>query len=101
MEKIHIDSNSLNDECKKDKELFFSIVKRIVLAISVILLFVILDKKDEENKNEVINAFKNANEVICNSSIVSIKNGYKFEENKEYFVSNGENIFNLKRCSLK
>ena len=36
MEKIHIDSNSLKDECKKDKELFFSIVKRIVLAISVI-----------------------------------------------------------------
>ena len=101
MEKIDIDSNSLDDECKKDKELFFSIVKRIVLAISVILLFVILDKKDEENKNEVINAFKNANEVICKSSIVSIKNGYKFEENKEYFVSNGENIFNLKRCSLK
>lgn len=63
MEKIHIDSNSLNDECKKD----------------------------EENKNK----------VICKSSIVSIKNGYKFEENKEYFVSNGENIFNLKRCSLK
>ena len=53
------------------------------------------------NKNEVINAFKDANEVICKSSIVSIKNGYKFEENKEYFVSNGENIFNLKRCSLK
>ena len=101
MEKIDIDSNSLDDECKKDKELFFSIVKRIVLAISVILLFVILDKKDEENKNEVINAFKNVNEVICKSSIVSIKNGYKFEENKEYFVSNGENIFNLKRCSLK
>ena len=48
MEKIHIDSNSLKDECKKDKKLFFSIVKRIVLAISVILLFVILDKKDEE-----------------------------------------------------
>ena len=48
-----------------------------------------------------INAFKDANEVICKSSIVSIKNGYKFEENKEYFVSNGENIFNLKRCSLK
>ena len=101
MEKIHIDSNSLKDECKKDKELFFSIVKRIVLAISVILLSVILDKIDEENKNEVIYAFKDANEVICKSSIVSIKNGYKFEENKEYFVSNGENIFNLKRCSLK
>jgi hypothetical protein len=101
MEKIDIDSNSLDDECNKDKELFFSIVKRIVLAVCVILLFVILDKKDEKNKNEVINAFKNANEVICKSSIVSIKNGYKFEENKEYFVSNGENIFNLKRCSLK
>ena len=102
MEKIHIDSNSLKDECKKDKELFFSIVKRIVLAISVILLFVVLDKKDEQkSKNEVINAFKNGNEVICNSSIVSIKNGYEFEKNREFFVSNGVNIFNLKRCVLK
>ena len=55
----------------------------------------------EGNKNEVISAFKDGNDVICKSSIVSIKNGYKFEENKEYFVSNGENIFNLKRCSLK
>ena len=76
-------------------------MKRIVLAISVILLFVILDKKDEENKNEVINAFKNANEVICKSSIVSIKNGYNFEENRKFFVNDGANIFNLKKCSLK
>ena len=59
MEKIHIDSNSLNDECNTDKELFFSIVKRIVLAISVILLFVFLHKKDEENQNEIIKIFHN------------------------------------------
>ena len=41
------------DDFKKDKELFFSIVKRIVLAISVILLFVILDKKDVLMKMQV------------------------------------------------
>ena len=66
-----------------------------------VFLFFALNKREEENGNEAINAFKNGNVVICKSSIVSIKNGYKFEENKEYFVSNGENIFNLKRCSLK
>ena len=92
--------NSL-DECKKQKEAFFFILRRIILASCVLLLFFILNMYEQKSKNEVINAFKNGNEVICNSSIVSIKNGYKFEENKEYFVSNGENIFNLKRCSLK
>jgi hypothetical protein len=49
----------------------------------------------------VINSFKDGKEVICKSSIVSIENGYKFEENKEFYVSNGINIFNLKRCNLK
>ena len=93
--------NYLSDECKKQKEAFFFILRRIILASCVLLLFFILNMYEQKSKNEVINAFKNGNEVICNSSIVSIKNGYKFEENKEYFVSNGENIFNLKRCSLK
>ena len=92
---------SLNDKCKKEKEFFFFCLRRIILAICVMLLFFILDKKEKQNENEVINTFKDGKEVICKSSIVSIKNGYKFEENKEFFVSNGINIFNLKRCNLK
>ena len=93
--------NSLTDECKKDKEFFFFALKRIILAFCVVLLFFALNKREEENGNEVINAFKNGNVVICKSSIVSIKNGYVFEENKKSFVSNGVNIFNLKKCNLK
>ena len=93
--------NVLNDECKKQKDVFFFILRRIILAICVLLLFFILDKKDEINENEVINAFRYGNEIICNSSIVSIKNGYEFEKNREFFVSNSVNIFNLKRCNLK
>ncbi|MDD3055939.1 MAG: hypothetical protein PHE16_08665 [Aliarcobacter sp.] len=93
--------NSLSDECKKQKEAFFFILRRIILASCVLLLFFILNIYEQKSKNEVINAFKNGNEVICNSSIVSIKNGYEFEKNREFFVSNGVNIFNLKRCVLK
>ena len=93
--------NFLSDGCKKQKEAFFFILRRIILASCVLLLFFILNIYEQKSKNEVISAFRNGKEVICNSSIVSIKNGYKFEEKKEYFVSNGENIFNLKRCSLK
>ena len=89
------------NECKKEKEFFFFCLRRIILAICVMLLFFLLDKREEENKNEVINSFTDGKEVICKSSIVSIKNGYKFEENKEFYVSNGINIFNLKRCNLK
>lgn len=92
---------SLSDECKKQKEAFFFILRRIILASCVLLLFFIIDKYEQKNKNEVINAFKNGNEVICSSSIVSIKNGYEFEKNREFFVTNGVNIFNLKRCVLK
>ena len=93
--------NSLNDKCKKDKEFFFFALRRTLLAICVILLFFTVNKREEINDNEVINAFKDEKEVICNSSIVSIKNGYQFEENKEFFVSNSVNIFNLKKCDLK
>lgn len=89
------------NECKKEKEFFFFCLRRIILAICVMLLFFLLDKREEEKENEVINSFKDGKEVICKSSIVSIKNGYKFEENKEFYVSNGINIFNLKRCNLK
>lgn len=93
--------NSLSDECKKQKEAFFFILRRIILASCVLLLFFILNIYEQKSKNEVINAFKNGNEVICNSSIVSIKNGYEFEKNREFFVTNDVNIFNLKRCVLK
>ena len=92
---------SLNNECKKEKEFFFFCLRRIILAICVMLLFFILDKKEKQNENEIINTFKEGQEVICKSSIVSIKNGYEFEPNKEFFVSNGINIFNLKKCNLK
>ena len=86
---------TLDNKCKKDKETFFFILRRIILALCVILLFFILYKIEEGNKNEVISAFKDGNDVICKSSIVSIKNGYNFEENRKFFVNDGANIFNL------
>jgi preprotein translocase subunit YajC len=97
----NINSSSLNNECKKDKELFFSILKRIILALCVLLLLFILNEKDKESKNQILNSFKDGNEVICKSLIVSIKNGYKFEENKEVFISDGVNIFDIRKCKLR
>ncbi|MBU3014703.1 hypothetical protein KO488_08040 [Poseidonibacter lekithochrous] len=93
--------NSLNNECKKDKELFFTILRRIILAICVLLLLYVIYEIEKNNKNEVINAFKNNKELICDSLLVSIANGYVFEKNNEFIVSNGVNILNLKRCNLK
>ena len=99
MENINI--NSLNNECKKDKELFFIILRRIILAICVLLLLFVIYEIEKNNKNEIINAFKNNKELICDSLLVSIANGYVFEKDNEFIVSNGVNIFNLKRCVLK
>ena len=99
MENINI--NSLNNECKKDKELFFIILRRIILAICVLLLLYVIYEIEKNNKNEIINAFKNNKELICDSLLVSIANGYVFEKDNEFIVSSGVNIFNLKRCNLK
>ena len=99
MENINI--NSLNNECKKDKELFFIILRRIILAICVLLLLFVIYEIEKNNKNEIINAFKNNKELICDSLLVSVANGYVFEKDNEFIVSNGVNIFNLKRCNLK
>ena len=76
MENINI--NSLNNECKKDKELFFTILRRIILAICVLLLLYVIYEIEKNNKNEIINAFKNNKELICDSLLVSIANGYEF-----------------------
>lgn len=62
MENINI--NSLNNECKKDKELFFTILRRIILAICVLLLLYVIYEIEKNNKNEIINAFKNNKELL-------------------------------------
>src|SRR5574344_315262 len=91
----------LTDDCKKDKELFNSYVRAlIVLIIFLIFIAVVLYVAQEERK-EIYIAFENGEEIICDNFIVSKKLGFKFDKNNKYRISNDKNSFILYNCISK
>ena len=89
------------NECIKDKELFFSILLRLVLTIVIIALMAFIYKSTKDTQKNIIDSFKNGKELICESSVVSIANKFEFEKNNQYLITNGVDIFNIKKCSLR
>lgn len=89
------------NECIKDKELFFSILLRLVLTIVIIALMAFIYKSTKDTQRNIIDSFKNGKELICESSVVSIANKFEFEKNNQYLITNGVDIFNIKKCTLK
>ena len=97
--------NQINTNEKVDnfseKELLYTMLTPIVLAAVVMFFIISLQISSiNENKN-LINAFNDNKELICFSKVVSKSNGYKFDEKKENYVSNGVDIFYINRCGLK
>ena len=97
--------NQINKNEKVDnfseKELFYTILTPIVLAAVVMFLFIYLQNSSNNETKNLINAFNDNKELICFSKVVSKSNGYKFDEKKENYVSNGVDIFYINRCGLK
>ena len=89
------------NECIKDKELFSSILIRIVLTIAIISLMAFVYKSTKDTQKNIIDSFKNGEELICESSLVSIANKFEFEKNNPYLITNGVDIFNIKKCTLR
>ena len=89
------------NECIKDKELFFSILIRIVLTIAIIVLMAFVYKSTKDTQINIIDSFKNGEELICESSLVSIANKFKYDKNNQYLITNGVDIFNIKKCTLR
>ena len=98
-------NNQINKNEKVDnfseKELFYTILTPIVLAAVVMFLFIYLQNSSNNETKNLINAFNDNKELICFSKVVSKSNGYKFDEKKENYVSNGVDIFYINRCGLK
>lgn len=97
--------NQINKNEKVDnfseKELFYTMLTPIALAAVVMFFIISLQISSiNENKN-LINAFNDNKELICFSKVVLKSNGYKFDEKKENYVSNGVDIFYINRCGLK
>ena len=94
-----------NEELKKEniseRKLFVNIFLIIILAIGAFLIVYNWQQSTIKDKEDLIEAFNSNKELICFSKIVSISNGYKFDEKRVNYVTDGVNIFLISRCGLK
>ena len=94
-----------NEELKKEniseRKLFVSIFLIIILAIGAFFIVYNWQQSTIKDKEDLIEAFNSNKELICFSKIVSISNGYKFDEKRVNYVTDGVNIFLISRCSIK
>ena len=74
----------LVDDCKKDKELFNSYLRALILPIIFLIFIVVVFYVAQEERKEIYNAFINGEEIICDNFIVSKKLGFKFDKNNKY-----------------
>ena len=81
--------------------MFVSIFLKILLAIGAFFMIYNWQQSTIKDKEDLIEAFNSNKELICFSKIVSISNGYKFDEKRVNYVTDGVNIFFISRCNLK
>ncbi|WP_198304529.1 hypothetical protein [Arcobacter vandammei] len=91
----------LSDECKKDKELFNSNIKVLVIFVIFCLFIVAVLYYDKKNKKELYSAFEKGDELICNNFIVSKNLGFKLDKKGKDRVSDGKNTFIIYNCMVK
>ena len=91
----------LADDCKKDKELFNSYVRALILLIIFLIFIAVVFYVAQEERKEIYIAFENEKEIICDNFIVSKKLGFKFDKNNKYRISDDKNSFILYNCISK
>ena len=91
----------LIDDCKKDKELFNSYVRALILPIIFLIFIAVVFYVAQEERKESYIAFENEKEIICDNFIVSKKLGFKFDKNNKYRISDDKNSFILYNCISK
>ena len=84
-----------------ERKLFVSIFSIIILAIGAFFIVYNWQQSSIKDKENLIAAFNSNKELICFSKVVSISNGYKFDEKRTDFITDGSNIFLISRCSIK
>ena len=92
--------NKSETDCQKQKNQFFSSLTKIIIVCIIILVTISLQYQTKENKNRLIETFKNSGDLVCDTKDVSLKNGYIFNE-KDKTVSEGINIFRIENCRVK
>ncbi len=87
-------------DCKKEKSQFLNVVIKIFIATIIMTTTTFLITETISYKEKLIESFNMGKELICNTKVVSLKNGYSFDEKNET-VSEGVNIFRIKNCHEK
>jgi hypothetical protein len=85
----------------REKRLFYSMLVSIFFGAFIIAFIIYSQVKANNEKEELIKAFSSNQEIVCSSKVVSLNNGFKFDEKREEFVTNGVDIFHISICSLK
>lgn len=85
----------------KEKNLFFSMIRAIVLAVIIFSFIFTIQRNGIIEKENLVNAFNSNEQIVCSSKIVSLNNGFKFDEKRENYVTNGVDIFLISKCTLK
>ncbi len=88
-------------ECIKEKKKFYKYVNSLIFLVAVFIVLYIAYSLDQNRVNEIVVAFENNQELICDSRIVSKRKGYRYYEKDSNFITNGENIFDLSKCRIK
>lgn len=88
-------------KCTKDKKLFFKLLGMFILTTFIFFEIYSFQIDEINSKNNLIKAFNENKELVCFSKIVSKSNGFKFDEIKTNFITNGVDIYFISKCSLK
>ncbi len=96
-----MENEELKEERISERKLFASIFLKILLAIGAFFMVYNWQLSSIKDDEDLIEAFKTNKELICFSKVVSISNGYKFDEKRVNYVTDGSNIFFISRCNLK
>ena len=91
----------LTDDCKKDKELFNSYVRALIIPVVFIIFAAVVFYVAQKERKDIYIAFENGEEIICDNFIVSKKLGFKFDKNNKYRISDDKNSFILYNCISK
>ena len=84
-----------------EKELFVSMLLPIIITVAFMFLIFAIFKSTVDENEKVKNAFENNIELICYAKIVSKANGYKYDDKRDGYITNGNDIFLLSKCSVK
>ncbi|OCL89425.1 hypothetical protein [Arcobacter porcinus] len=87
--------------CNEEKKLFFSYMWTFAFGILFLLLTWWLYYDNELDKKNIVEVFKNNQELICNNTIASKELGYKFDKKRTHQITNGVNIFTIYKCQIK